>query len=316
LDCCSHRPQAEWSDGDGTAALRRASTRLRVDALVADFVWTLIAERMRRDELPDGISPTTAALVDPPGRRSTAAESGELVDALLTGAVTGPLAIWEVSNRLRLPRRGPYVVAAVRADTDGPSDDLELRVRSAGFAAAWRTTRDDHTGLVGLTRRAGDDRRLVAALRTRSASLSIGVSSAFACLDQAAESAVLARAAALAAARRGQVVCAFDDDPLAVAVVAAAGVGKRAARTVLAGLDGTADDVREGLLETFQVWVECNGSTSDAARRLYLHRNTVRSRLKRLEDRTGRSLSSPRAVAELCMAVAARGRPSIRAAFS
>jgi DNA-binding PucR family transcriptional regulator len=39
------------------------------------------------------------------------------------------------------------------------------------------------------------------------------------------------------------------------------------------------------------------------AERLCCHPNTVRYRLRRIEQRTGRSLSRPRDVAELCLAL-------------
>jgi DNA-binding PucR family transcriptional regulator len=41
---------------------------------------------------------------------------------------------------------------------------------------------------------------------------------------------------------------------------------------------------------------------------LYLHPNTVRQRLRKLEQYTGRALSDPRAAAELCIALETRYR--------
>jgi len=38
------------------------------------------------------------------------------------------------------------------------------------------------------------------------------------------------------------------------------------------------------------------------AERLYCHPNTVRHRLRRIEDRTGKSIGRPRELAELCLA--------------
>jgi DNA-binding PucR family transcriptional regulator len=55
------------------------------------------------------------------------------------------------------------------------------------------------------------------------------------------------------------------------------------------------------LFETFRVWQETDASVSVAAERLYCHPNTVRYRLRRIEKRTGRSLSRPRDLAELCL---------------
>jgi DNA-binding PucR family transcriptional regulator len=56
------------------------------------------------------------------------------------------------------------------------------------------------------------------------------------------------------------------------------------------------------LLDTFGAWLDHGGSADEAARRLYVHPNTVRYRLRRLEERTGRTLSDPRHIAELSLA--------------
>jgi DNA-binding PucR family transcriptional regulator len=62
------------------------------------------------------------------------------------------------------------------------------------------------------------------------------------------------------------------------------------------------DEERELLFETFRVWQENDASVRAAAERLFCHPNTVRHRLRRIEKHTGRSLSRPRDVAELCLA--------------
>jgi len=46
-----------------------------------------------------------------------------------------------------------------------------------------------------------------------------------------------------------------------------------------------------GLLETLEAFLECSGSWSRAAERLHLHVNTVRYRIGRVEELTGRTLS-------------------------
>jgi DNA-binding PucR family transcriptional regulator len=52
-------------------------------------------------------------------------------------------------------------------------------------------------------------------------------------------------------------------------------------------------------------------ATAAAAEKLHLHRNTVRYRLRRVEELTGRSLAEPTGVAELHLALeAARIRRS------
>jgi DNA-binding PucR family transcriptional regulator len=50
------------------------------------------------------------------------------------------------------------------------------------------------------------------------------------------------------------------------------------------------------------VWVAHRGSIPETAAALFCHPNTVRHRLRRIEEYTGRSISVPLDVAELCLA--------------
>jgi DNA-binding PucR family transcriptional regulator len=70
---------------------------------------------------------------------------------------------------------------------------------------------------------------------------------------------------------------------------------------LLSGFDDLGEEERALLFETFRVWQECDASMSATAEALVCHPNTVRYRLRRIEKRTGRSLSRPRDVAELCL---------------
>jgi DNA-binding PucR family transcriptional regulator len=54
------------------------------------------------------------------------------------------------------------------------------------------------------------------------------------------------------------------------------------------------------------VWQDNDASVRSAAEVLICHPNTVRHRLRRIEKRTGRSLSRPKDVAELCLAFEVR----------
>ncbi|MGW8486281.1 PucR family transcriptional regulator [Streptomyces sp. NPDC055886] len=57
------------------------------------------------------------------------------------------------------------------------------------------------------------------------------------------------------------------------------------------------------LVGTLEAWMECGGSVGRAAARLGCHRNTVFNRLRRLERLTARSLSRPRELVELVLAL-------------
>lgn len=57
------------------------------------------------------------------------------------------------------------------------------------------------------------------------------------------------------------------------------------------------------LVSTLDAWLECEGSPGRTALRLCCHRNTVLNRLRRLEELTSRSLSRPRELVELVLAL-------------
>jgi DNA-binding PucR family transcriptional regulator len=69
----------------------------------------------------------------------------------------------------------------------------------------------------------------------------------------------------------------------------------------LAGFTDLPDYDRELLFETFRVWQDNDASVGGTAEVLHCHPNTVRHRLRRIEKHTGRSLSRPRDIAELCL---------------
>jgi DNA-binding PucR family transcriptional regulator len=60
---------------------------------------------------------------------------------------------------------------------------------------------------------------------------------------------------------------------------------------------------RDVLLATLRAWFTEHGSARDAAERLFVHPNTVRYRIRRVQELTGRDLGDPRGIAELYLAV-------------
>jgi DNA-binding PucR family transcriptional regulator len=97
-------------------------------------------------------------------------------------------------------------------------------------------------------------------------------------------------------------VTVFDETPLAVAVVSAPEAMMKIRSSVLGPLDALPPAERVVLLDTFRAWVQAGGSANDTAAKIYCHPNTVRHRLHRVEELTGRSLSRPQDIAELCLA--------------
>jgi DNA-binding PucR family transcriptional regulator len=103
-------------------------------------------------------------------------------------------------------------------------------------------------------------------------------------------------------ATRGSKVAVFDGSILAAAAVAAPEVMTKSVGNALDSFYHLPDDEREMLFETFRVWQDSDASVRVTAELLICHPNTVRHRLRRIERHTGRSLSRPKDVAELCLA--------------
>ncbi|EFF88585.1 conserved hypothetical protein [Streptomyces sp. e14] len=103
----------------------------------------------------------------------------------------------------------------------------------------------------------------------------------------------------------GPGVARFDDDPLAMVVSAAPAEAAHLVEVVLRPVLDLPAAERSRLLRTLEHWFAAAGSAGAAARTLFVHPNTVRYRLRRVEELTGRSLSDPRATADIRAALLA-----------
>ena len=66
-------------------------------------------------------------------------------------------------------------------------------------------------------------------------------------------------------------------------------------------------------MRSLEAFIECNGQWEAAARRLYCHRHTLRYRIRKVEELTGRDLGSrPRPHRVLARPARARDRPQPR----
>ena len=95
----------------------------------------------------------------------------------------------------------------------------------------------------------------------------------------------------------------LEDRPIATLVSAGRAVAEQVARAVIGPVLALDAADRALLLETLEVWFDAGGSAAEAGQRMFCHRNTVRNRLQRLEELTGRSLSDPTATSELRVAL-------------
>jgi purine catabolism regulator len=76
--------------------------------------------------------------------------------------------------------------------------------------------------------------------------------------------------------------------------------------SVLAPLLAGGEEYGDELTRSVEVFIECGGQWERAARELYCHRHTLRYRIRRVEELTGRDLSSARDRTEFWLALRAR----------
>jgi hypothetical protein len=232
-------------------------------------------------------------------------ERSALVEALLSHRITDSQSLWEAADLLRLPTSGPYVVVAAELPAIGklglPTIENKLSIRD--IRSAWRLLPDLQVGIVHLRGHATPAAlsKLVEVLR-QAATARVGISPPFHELAETSDALRFARLAVTGKPLADSLVTVFDDTPLAVAAVSAPEVMAKIRSSVLGPLNALPAEERTLLLNTFRAWVEAGGSANDTAAAIYCHPNTVRHRLRRIEELTGRSLSRPKDIAELCLA--------------
>ena len=230
------------------------------------------------------------------------AQRSVLIDALMHGRLFERCSVWEAADYLRLPSAGPFVVIAADIARSGMDalPDIEAKLRSLDVSSAWRRLPDVQVGIVHVN----NDRHLAAvlALVSRVAIARAGVSARFDDLRDTPRGLRQARVTLRGRAEPGSPVSVFDGSILATAAVSAPDVMVELASPVMECFADLSDEEREILLETFQAWRDHDGSIRTVGEMLFCHPNTVRYRMHRIEQRTGRSLTRPRDVAELCLA--------------
>lgn len=223
-----------------------------------------------------------------------------LIQALLEGTLDD-FSLWEVADLLHLPHSGPYIVIVTHAaDVDRCiSSNMQSKLGYLGVYSAWQPMQDTQIGVASLPR---PDKQLDAVVRKLTMGVSrVGVSPPYDDLRSTKEALRMARIALQSTTERQQVMV-FGEDMLGSIAAIAPDLAPGMAKRILGGLDCLPRNDRDTILETFGAWLDNQGSADGAAKQLFVHPNTVRYRLRRLEERTGRYLSEPRCVAELSVA--------------
>ncbi|TWG94090.1 PucR-like helix-turn-helix protein [Nocardioides sp. J9] len=283
------------------------------------FLWEVLVERAdpeHRDTLllaaADiwAVSDQLAADVTDAYRRSIADRARRdaearavLVGALLDGEPDAVTHVGRAAGMLDLGRASGYVVVSAESPAPGAEGlvDVERVLRRANVRSAWRLDHDRHEGVVALRLGFGLD-QLVAALEGV-ADARVGVSREVGRLDEVPEARCQARVACAAVSPGAAAVGRFGSDPLAVLLASSPDQARALVDAVLAPVLALPEDDRSVVIDTARAWLAAGGSTSTAAQQLHVHRNTVRYRIRRLEEATGRDLARPVDAAELYVAL-------------
>ncbi|MEU9117489.1 helix-turn-helix domain-containing protein [Streptomyces sp. NPDC048483] len=230
-------------------------------------------------------------------------ERSAMVEALFTGMLTDRTTLWGAADMLGLPTGGPYVVVAAEVPAPGREalPGIEARLLAEQLRSAWRLLPDLQVGVVAVQHPGAEEMTL--RVLGRSPACRVGVSPSYRALQDTPRALRLARVALAGLRGRAAGVARFDDSPAALLVASAPDEAGRIARAVFEGVLELPATDRDRLLETLECWFAAAGSAAGAAELLYCHRNTVRYRLHRLEELTGRSLRDPRAVTDLAVAL-------------
>lgn len=283
------------------------------------FIWELLVERAdpeARDVLllaaadiwavSDGLAAQVtdayrAALADL--ARRDAQRRAVLVGRLLDGDAEADPTPGDSADALGLGRTGEFVVVTAECPAPGVEalPDAEVLLRRHNVASAWRLDHHFHEGLVVL--RHGFTVPQLLDLLGPAARTRIGVSTPFGRVHNAPEGRREARLAAAAVTPGTSAVLSYEQDAVAVLLAGSPESTQALVRRVLGPVLELPHDDCHLVLDTARAWLQAAGSTSTAARQLHLHRNTVRYRLRRLEELTGRDLTHPVQATELYLAL-------------
>ncbi|MFI5500743.1 PucR family transcriptional regulator [Nocardia asteroides] len=228
-----------------------------------------------------------------------------LVEALLDGPACESHTAWEVARLLEMPYEGSFLVVFAETPELGQAalPHLEERLRALDVTSAWRTRPDNEIGILSFGRRRTAEQ--VCEVIARSTVGRVGVSPRFDRLDHTPRALRFAQIA-LETMDPGAVgIRQLGDTPLTDLVTGNRETTRRFVHRVLGGLLAVSDDDRGILITTAEAWLNARTSAADAARVLYCHENTVRYRMRRLEEHLDGSLDDPMTIAELTTALQA-----------
>ncbi|MFF8796415.1 PucR family transcriptional regulator [Streptomyces globisporus] len=229
---------------------------------------------------------------------------GALLGPLLAGGAT-PALVTRAARGLGLPERGRYAVVVLgtpvpdAAVAEGPdADGSRWWWGAAEGSPGEAESREVAVVLLGPAGPA----RAAARLRELGAGPG-GVSPEVGSLAEVGAAHRLAGTALLTCEPGSREIVRLDERLPAALLVSRPELSTRLLAEVFGPLLTLVPAERSLLVETLETWLECGGSVGRAAARLGCHRNTVFNRLRRLERLTARSLSRPRELVDLVLAL-------------
>lgn len=221
-----------------------------------------------------------------------------LLKVLLRG-YTEELRVSAIAVALGIPLYGRYAVALLRGSSAERSAEDPVREVREGMELYWCPQEDGLAVVAQLGERSVEDLASVIPVGPGGRG---GISTVVTGLMELGRARELAELALNTCATDGELARLADRLPGAF-ILTRPDLAQEFALQVL-GPVLEADPVeRDHLLATLSAWLDCQGSTEEAGKRLYCHRNTVLNRLRRLERLTGRLLSRPRDVVDLSFAL-------------
>ncbi|GAA2446671.1 MULTISPECIES: PucR family transcriptional regulator [Streptomyces] len=264
--------------------------RLAVLMQSATMVWSAVDAQA--DTASEAYRATELEL-----RRRTDEQLQALLDALLEGGRSAEVAARAAAG-LDLPERGRYAVVVLRT---ARRDLTHRRLEAEGLRFVWRMRTDCEVGVVSLDEGTGLD--ALAELMEGRCPGPGGISPVVTGLTELGRARRLAELALRTCPADAPAIVRLDRRMPGALVVSQPELSSLLVSEVLGALLDLDPADRAVLLETLDVWLDCEGSAGRAASRLYCHRNTVFNRLRRLEQLTSRSLSRPRDLTEMTLAL-------------
>ena len=233
------------------------------------------------------------------------AERAATLEGVFSGYLHGAEALWEAAALLDLPYEGMFIVVAAATPAAGREALPGIRdsLSAAKLSSAWRLGPDIEAGIVSLRHKS----RLSVLLDELSAGLDVraGLSAPYTHLGDTPHALHMARLVLGTLTEGTAAIKQFDESPVGALLAASPDTALALRKSVLGGLIDLPEEDRTTLLLTLSTWFEAAGSITEAAKRLYLHPNTVRNRLRRIQTETERSLEDPRDIASIRTALIA-----------